>query len=134
MSLNLNSYNEAKESLKVLVCNECSKEFLLNGVEIQKLVIDDSKNNLHFVYRYFKCPHCNAYYTVCIDDTYSEVLERNYNTVLSRVQRRLSKGKEVEQSSFDVLEKRRKALLKRRKILMDKYSKVFTEIAKTKLG
>ena len=133
MGIDLVRYDEEKEKLKVLVCDECEKEFLLKGVNIEQQIITDKKNGLWFNYKYFRCPHCGQPYIVCIDDELSLSLETLYEAQYNRVIRRKARNK-CKEKDVERLGKKRKALLKRRDMLLKQYKEVFTEITKTKLG
>lgn len=108
----------------------CKKEFLLQSVEIKELVMDSKLQGLHFEYKYFECPYCKEIYTVSIDDYKSLELEREFLKVKGRVDKLRSKNKLTEDKII-LLQKKQDRLRLYRKKLIDTYSKVFTEIART---
>lgn len=112
-----------------IFCDVCKKEFLLQSVDIKDLVMDSKSQGLHFVYKYFICPHCKEVYTVSIDDFKSLELEREFLKVKERVEKLRSKGKLTE-DKVRLLQKKQDRLRKYRQKLIDTYSKVFTEITK----
>ena len=85
-------YEEQKSKIKVIECDNCKEEFLWLSVKIEKLIIDDSKHGLHFVYRYFLCPKCGQPYTICIDDSQTLVLEQKFNMLRKRLDKKRRKG------------------------------------------
>ena len=123
-------YEQEKEKVKVLVCDECNKEFLLYGVQIKKYVIDDSAHKLHFVFSYFECPHCGQVYPVCIDDNYSDYLQSAFDLISNRIERNRRRGKEIKEKQLDTLRKRQKKISVYREKLMKMYSEAFTELVK----
>lgn len=126
-------YQEQKDKVKVVRCDYCNEEFLWLGVNIEKLVIDDSKHNLHFVYSYFKCPKCGQPYTVCIDNNETALMEHKFLLSKKKYNKKLRKGT-VTQEDIEKLEKRQRALSRKREKLINLYGMAFTEIAKKKLG
>ena len=129
MGIDLNLYEEEKSKLKVIVCDKCKEEFLLESVNIEKLIVNDKNNGLYFECRYFVCKKCGQPYLICIDDFLSIQLEQLYLSQRERVVRRKKRGK-LKESDVERLEKKRRNLLKRRKLLLDNYGMAFTEIAK----
>lgn len=129
MSIDLQAYEDAKQSIKVLECDECKKEFLLESVNIETLHITDKSKGLYFEYKYFLCPKCGQPYTVCIDDELSLLQEKIYMAQREKVVRKKNRGR-LKESDVEKLSKKRKQLLRRRDMLLKEYSKVFTEIAK----
>ena len=126
-------YEEQKEKVNVIKCDNCKEEFLWLSVKTEKLVIDDSKHGLHFVYRYFLCPKCRQPYTVCIDDSQTLLMEQRFNLLRKRLLKRRSKGTLTEED-VEKLERKRNSLLRKRDKLKEMYGLAFTEIAKKKLG
>lgn len=112
-----------------IFCDECKKEFLLQGIDIKELQMDDKVRDLHFVYKYFECPHCKEVYTVSVDDSKSLELEKEFLKVKERVEKLKRKGKLTE-DKIRLLQKKQDRLRVYRKKLVDTYSKVFTEITK----
>ena len=112
-----------------IFCNVCKKEFLLQGIDIKELTMDSKSEGLHFVYKYFVCPHCKEVYTVSIDDYKSLELEREFIKVKVRVEKLRKKGKLTEDKII-LLQKKQKKLGDYRQKLLNTYSKVFTEITK----
>lgn len=110
-------------------CDVCKKEFLLQSVDIKELVMDSKSQGLHYVYKYFECPHCKEVYTVSIDDYKSLELEKEFLSVKIRVEKLRKKGKLTE-DKIRLLQKKQDKLRMYRQKLIDVYSKVFTEIAK----
>lgn len=126
-------YEEQKNKIKVIECDNCKEEFLWLSVKIEKLIIDDSKHGLHFVYRYFLCPKCGQPYTICIDDSQTLVLEQKFNMLRKRLDKKRRRGTLTEED-VEKLQKKKDGLLKRRDKLKEMYGLAFTEIAKNKLG
>lgn len=126
-------YEEQKDKIKVIKCNECEEEFLLLSVKIDKLIIDDSKHGLHFVCRYFLCPKCRKPYIVCIDNSETLLLEQKFNMLRKRLDRKRRKGLLTEED-VEKLQRKRNSLVRKRDKLKKVYLTAFTEIAKKKLG
>ena len=97
--------------------------------DIKELVMDSKSQGLHFVYKYFECPHCKEVYTVSVDDYKSMELEREYLKVKGRVEKLKEKGKLTE-DKIRLLQKKQDRLRRYRQKLVDTHSKVFTEITK----
>ena len=80
-------YEQYKDTIKVIECNECKYEFNLNAVEIQKTKIELKNVIVDFVY--FTCPKCDKIYRVSIQDA------RYYDLVedLKKTEKKIRKNK-----------------------------------------
>jgi uncharacterized protein YbaR (Trm112 family) len=62
------------EERKVIVCDECKKEFFLRSVQIQKSAIEIGGQQLEL--SYFKCPECGRLYRITLmDNRYNELVD-----------------------------------------------------------
>ena len=67
-------YEQYKKTSKVLECDECKHEFVLNAVNIKKNKIELNGVIVDLVY--FTCPKCDKIYRVSIQDArYYELVE-----------------------------------------------------------
>lgn len=129
-----NNYDEEKAKAKVLVCDECTEEFLLSSVVIEELKIHDTSSMSNLSFKYFKCPKCPKYYLIEVDDDVTRVLLNKCVRLAAKIGRLINKKRNVPDELVNQLDRRKNALNKRRRKLLSKYSQAFTEIAKIKLG
>lgn len=59
---------------KVIVCDKCKHEFLIDAVSIKEKNVKINNNKITLVY--FECPKCNTIYKICLKDfKYNELAE-----------------------------------------------------------
>ena len=117
-----------KNTIKLILCEKCKKEFLVQQVKFkQKDVIDKKGTWLRLFW--YECPFCNEIFRVKIDTRETLVMESEYQEVINRIQRHKTKGRNpTEQQTEKVLKLSRRLDLVHKR-LNAKYDKSFTTLA-----
>ena len=73
------------EAERIVYCDECNYEFLLNAVNIEQDVVELNNVPVHLVY--FVCPKCDKIYRVSIQDKLYYELKRDLEKAEKRWRR-----------------------------------------------
>lgn len=111
---------------KIIVCDECSAEFLTKSVKIEECSVEINGNKL--LLDYFTCPKCNQIYKVLLveEQKYRELVDDLLSTE-KRIRRLHGKGNEQMLTRLQNM-----ALTKKKRIqsyvgvMNEKYSGTFT--------
>lgn len=74
-----------KESTKIVVCDECNHEFLMNAINIDETPI--ILGNQELILEYFTCPKCNKIYRITLKDKRYEELRLDLENTKARIRK-----------------------------------------------
>jgi transcription elongation factor Elf1 len=100
----MKKYQQAKDSIKIIVCDECKHEFEADSVKIKKYHIQTEEV---LSVASFNCPECDKEYLVSVNNEQTESLIEELS-VLSD-----SLGKEKNEIIYKVKYEKRNRLVKR---------------------
>lgn len=81
---------KSQENKKIIVCDECKYEFLLNAVNIQ--CADLEIKNQQLVLHFFICPKCKKVYKILLCDEHYNELKEDFEAAKLRLQKSQAKG------------------------------------------
>lgn len=81
-----------KEKIKVIECDNCKKEFLLVGVDIKEIKVNDTNTNDFYDCKYFKCQECGEIYIVSIVNQEIRNAQKDYVKFLNRIKKRMKRN------------------------------------------
>lgn len=95
-----NKYEEAKNTTKIISCDECGHSWVSKETDLHKDRVDVKGEIL--VVTYFTCPNCNKLYVVGIDNHETLRLRKMLSIELKRLNRDNDLGKDTSKRSKKV--------------------------------
>lgn len=124
---NLTLYGKSKETSKILTCDKCNKEWLLDETDIKmdSMEISTSKRTEYIDITYFTCPNCGEVYVCSLSNAEIKGLLKALKSANNRVRKATIKGDKPTEKQIERVIKLRKQLVHKQAQLNRLYSGKF---------